>query len=148
MTGKATPGRARGREEGASRTGRRPGRVRPASAAEAERRRAIRYPVRDFQVDLRSGETFLYAYVKNISEMGIFVAADPPLPVGSRIAVRFPASGAAGPLTLRGTVRWINTSGPGARDPGMGIGFSRLRPRTRERVIALVRTLAYLVDEA
>jgi uncharacterized protein (TIGR02266 family) len=113
----------------------------------AERRGATRYAVKDLKVDLRSGETFLYAYVENISEMGIFVAAENPLPVGSKITLQFPSRGGVGPLALDGTVRWINPPRPRGRHPGMGVAFRPLSAQDRERVVALVRAVAYLTRE-
>ena len=44
----------------------------------------------------RSGETedtFLYACITNISAMGIFVRTDTPLPVGTRLTLRFAPPG-------------------------------------------------------
>ena len=118
----------------------------PKGAAKgAERRKARRYPVRDLKVDLRSEESFLFAYVENISEMGIFVGAEKPLPVGSKVTLEFPARGAVGPLTLHGTVRWINP--PGGKSPGMGIAFAPLAAAAREQVVALVRAVAYLTRD-
>ncbi|MBI5490661.1 MAG: PilZ domain-containing protein [Deltaproteobacteria bacterium] len=108
----------------------------------ADRRGAERFAVKDMKVDLQSEEAFLFAYVENISEMGIFVAAAQPLPLGSKLTLRFPARGDVGPLTLSGIVRWINP--PRGRHPGMGIAFESLTPAQREKVVALVRAVAYL----
>jgi type IV pilus assembly protein PilZ len=107
----------------------------------AERRGAERFSVKDMKVDLQSEEAFLFAYVENISEMGIFVAGR-PMPVGSKLTLRFPARGDVGPLTLSGVVRWINPAR--GRHPGMGIAFESLTPAQREKVVALVRAVAYL----
>jgi type IV pilus assembly protein PilZ len=108
----------------------------------SERRGAERFDVRDMKVDLQSEEAFLFAYVENISELGIFVAADKPMPVGSKLTLKFPARGEIGPLTLSGVVRWINP--PGCRHPGMGIAFESLTAGQREKVVAIVRAVAYL----
>lgn len=99
-------------------------------------------------VDYASGETFLFAYLQNISEMGIFVRTDHPLNVGARIRMRFQTDDRE-PLTLEGEVAWIN---PLKQDgdnlnPGMGVRFVALTRDTRELVVALVRTVAYLRRE-
>lgn len=112
---------------------------------DGERRRAPRFAVRDLRIDVQSGDSFLYAYVRNIGELGIFVATDEPLPVGSRLTLRFPARGNIGPLTLGGEVRWVNPAT--GRNPGMGIAFDPLSPDQREKLVALVRAVAYLADE-
>ena len=113
-----------------------------ARAKGAERRGAERFEVRDLQVDLQSEEAFLFAYVENISELGIFVAAEKPMPVGTKMTLKFPARGGVGPLTLGGVVRWINP--PAGRHPGMGVAFDPLTAVQREKVVALVRAVAYL----
>ena len=110
----------------------------------AERRAAERFNVKDMKVDLQSEEAFLFAYVENISEMGIFVAGR-PLPVGSKLTLSFPARGDVGPLTLSGVVRWINPAR--GRHPGMGIAFDSLSASQREKVVALVRAVAYLTRD-
>jgi len=108
----------------------------------SDRRGAERFDVHDMKVDLQSQEAFLFAYVENISELGIFVAAEKPMPVGSKLTLKFPARGAIGALTLSGIVRWINP--PAGRHPGMGIAFESITPSQREKVVALVRAVAYL----
>ncbi|MBN1772610.1 MAG: PilZ domain-containing protein [Deltaproteobacteria bacterium] len=110
-----------------------------------ERRGARRFEVRDLKIDLQSQEAFLFAYVENISELGIFVAMDKPLPVGTKLTLNFPARGDVGPLTLAGVVRWINP--PSGRHPGMGVAFDPLSAAQREKVVALVRAVAYLTHD-
>ena len=48
------------------------------------RRQHERFPA-SIQVDYRSGDTFLFSYIQNISVMGIFIRSDEPLPVGTQI---------------------------------------------------------------
>ena len=93
----------------------------------------------------RSQEAFLFAYVENISELGIFVAMDKPLPVGTKLTLKFPARNDVGPLTLAGVVRWINP--PSGRHPGMGVAFDTPSAAQREKVVALVRAVAYLTHD-
>lgn len=96
-------------------------------------------------VDYASGDTFLFAYLQNISEMGIFVRTDHPLSVGARLRMRFQTDDSE-PLTLEGEVAWINPLKQNGDNlnPGMGVRFVALTPDTREQVVALVRTVAYL----
>lgn len=99
-------------------------------------------------VDYASGETFLFAYLQNISEMGIFIRTDHPASVGTRLRLRFQVEHGE-PLTLDGEVTWINplrASGDNL-NPGMGVRFIELSPDKREEVVGLVRTVAYLRDE-
>jgi type IV pilus assembly protein PilZ len=102
------------------------------------------------QVDIANDETFLFSYITNISEMGIFVHSESPLPVGTELKLRFASPDGKEPFDLRGMVVWINPLRPGGDNPnpGMGVRFEDLSPDDRERVVALVRTVAYLQDDA
>lgn len=117
----------------------------------AERREHERYET-SIAVDYASGETFLFAYLQNISEMGIFIRTDHPAPVGTRLRLRFqvePKTTEIDPLTLDGEVTWINplrVTGDNL-NPGMGVRFIELTPDKREEVVGLVRTVAYLREE-
>jgi type IV pilus assembly protein PilZ len=99
-------------------------------------------------VDYASGDTFLFAYLTNISAMGIFIRTEDPLAVGTRLRLRFHVD-ESDPLVLEGEVAWINpvrTKGENI-NPGMGVRFIQLTPERREQVVALVRTVAYLRDD-
>lgn len=100
------------------------------------------------QIDYRSDENFLFSYIQNISEMGIFIRSDSPLPVGTRLDLRFGLDGDSR-LELQGEVVWINPYRPHGENlnPGMGVRFSNLTPDLRERVVELVRTIAYLQED-
>jgi len=116
----------------------------------AERREHVRFET-SIAVDYASGETFLFAYLQNISEMGIFIRTDHPSKIGTRLRLRFHADKEENPLILEGEVTWINplrATGDNL-NPGMGVRFSELSPDKREAVVSLVRTVAYLhADEA
>jgi len=107
------------------------------------------------EVDCASGDTFLYAYITDISSMGIFIRTDTPLPVGTQLELGFVPSALKGVdgepldaspqrLELTGEVMW-NTSGQVAPDkPGMGVRFHHTSPKTRSRLLEIVRAIAYL----
>jgi type IV pilus assembly protein PilZ len=114
---------------------------RPAS----DRRSADRIDV-TWSVDCETEDTFLYANITNISEVGIFVRTDEPLEVGTRLTLKFAPPGARDTLVLTGQVAWVNpirmlASNP---NPGMGIRFIDLTQESRERLIDAVRTIAYV----
>jgi type IV pilus assembly protein PilZ len=110
------------------------------------RRQHERYPAA-IQVDYWSGETFLFSYIQNISVMGIFIRSDDPLPVGTELKLRFGSDGDV--LEMHGEVVWINPVRPDGDNlnPGMGVRFHDLTPEMRERVVELVKTVAYLGDD-
>jgi len=102
----------------------------------------------EWSVDCETEQTFLYASITNISEMGIFVATHEPLEVGTRLTLRFALPGEESPFTLLGQVQWVNpirmlSDNP---NPGMGIRFVSLSSESRERIISSVRTIAYVRD--
>jgi type IV pilus assembly protein PilZ len=110
-----------------------------------ERRRRDRFEV-TWSVDCETEDTFLYAYITNISEMGIFVKTDQPLAVGTRLMLRFAPLSTEPSFKLNGIVQWINPVRPLGENlnPGMGIRFESLKPEDRERIVEAVRTIAYV----
>jgi len=114
------------------------------AAPESERRASERYTV-EWAVDCVAEETFLYAEITNISQMGIFVACKQPLKVGTLFTLRF-ESEAGSSFSLPGRVQWVNKSSSvvEGRNPGMGIVFVDLSPEDRERIVEIVHTIAYV----
>jgi type IV pilus assembly protein PilZ len=109
-----------------------------------ERRTYERFDT-SISVDYSSGDTFLFSYIQNISEMGIFIRSDTPLPIGSKLELRFTPDGQE-PIELAGEVTWVNPYRPFGDNlnPGMGVRFDGLTSEMRERIVSLVRTVAYL----
>lgn len=112
--------------------------------ADIDRREHARFET-ELSVDYADGETFLFAYITNISQMGIFISAKDPLPVGTPLRLRFGLPDRE-PLALEGEVVWVNpyrTDGDNL-NPGMGIRFHELSPELREEIVSIVRSVAYL----
>lgn len=106
----------------------------------------------DIEVDYKADDTFLFAYITDISAMGIFVQTNNPEPVGTRLNLCFrtPKELGGRQMELEGEVIWVNPYRPGAsdgRNPGMGIRFVELAPLERDEVLRMVRTFAYLNDD-
>ncbi len=110
----------------------------------AERREHTRFDT-ELSVDYGSGETFLFSYISNISEMGIFIRSEDPLAIGTSLELRFGPEDEE-PLSILGDVVWVNPVRAEGENlnPGMGIRFRDLSPETRERVVGLVRSIAYI----
>jgi len=119
-----------------------------ATGDPADRRTAERHEV-EWSVDCETEDTFLYAAISNISEMGIFVQTTEPLSIGTKLTLRFAPPGSDDPYVLRGVVQWVNVVKPDEENinPGMGIHFTDLTPEARERIVETIRTIAYLRDE-
>ncbi len=115
------------------------------------RRSETRHAVH-LDVDCNSGDSFLYAYITDISSMGIFIRTDTPLPVGTRLELGFTPPGSKDEpqgrrLELTGEVMW-NTTGQANAAPGMGVRFHHTAPKTRSRLLEIVRAIAYLDNDA
>jgi type IV pilus assembly protein PilZ len=119
----------------------------PGSGRLSERRSAERVDV-EWAVDCGTDETFLYASIRNISEMGIFVQTLEPLEVGTRLTLTFAPPGHQEPFVLRGVVQWVNpvrALSP-SPNPGMGVRFVDLTLEQRERLVETIHTIAYVGD--
>lgn len=110
----------------------------------SDRRVFDRFDV-EWSVDCVATDTFLYASITNISEMGIFVRTLEPLRLGTRMKLSFAPPGAE-PFALEGCVAWVNNLREDGDNlnPGMGIRFVNLQPDERERLVDVIRTIAYL----
>jgi type IV pilus assembly protein PilZ len=112
----------------------------------SDRRAAARVLV-DLEVDYASEDNYLFAYITDISETGIFVRTTSPEQPGTRLNLRFRPDNANPQLQIEGEVIWVNPYRPGAPDnlhPGMGIRFVELDEDLRDQLLELVRRFAYL----
>ena len=112
---------------------------------DSDRRAAPRVLV-DFEVDYASEDNYLFAYITDISETGIFVRTTSPEAPGTNLNLRFRID--TGPqIEVEGKVIWVNPFRPGIADnlhPGMGIRFVALDDELKDRLLELVRRFAYL----
>jgi len=117
-------------------------------ASSHERREHERVLVH-FEVDYKCDDTFLFAYITDLSAMGIFIRTAMPHPTGTRINLHFAPPGSP-ELNVEGEVVWTNQNRAGQAEspnPGMGVQFLDLTPAQRDQVMSLVRTFAYLSDD-
>ena len=111
-----------------------------------ERREHQRVAV-NLEVDYRSDDTFLFAYITDMSAMGIFIQTMTPKPPGTLLNLRFRTKDGKR-LDVQGRVIWINQPhGADSINPGMGVQFVDLTAGEREQIMAMVRTFAYLSDD-
>ena len=129
-----------------------------------ERRIFDRFEV-TWDVDCTTEDTFLYASISNISQMGIFVTTREPLAIGTKILLSFTpqknqganqdagatleTNASSEPFKLEGVVAWVNAVKPNGDNPnpGMGVRFVDLTLPDRERIVDLVRAIAYLREQ-
>ncbi len=122
-----------------------PKRAEEAVLDDDDRRRAPRVLV-NVEVDYAGEDNYLFAYITDISETGIFVRTTTPESPGTHLNLRFKPD-AGGPIEVEGQVIWVNPYRPGAADnlhPGMGIRFVELEADMKDRLLELVRRFAYL----
>lgn len=102
-----------------------------------------------WDVDCETEDTFLYASIRNVSALGIFVLTRNPLDVGTELTLRFSPPGTTTPFALCGTVQWINPVRVLSenRNPGMGVLFVDITREDRQRLVEAIRTIAYLRDQ-
>ena len=103
----------------------------------------------NFEVDYKGDDTFLFAYITDLSAVGIFIQTDKPHPPGTNLNLRFRPPGGS-QIDVEGRVIWVNRPRPGkvdSQNPGMGIQFMDLTPAQREQILGLIRTFAYLSDD-
>jgi len=109
-----------------------------------ERRSHDRIAV-SWDVDCVTEETFLYASIANISAMGIFIKTEKPLAPGTEVDLSF-APPKEEPFRMRGVVAWVNPIRPNGDNPnpGMGVRFTELSQEARERLVDVIRAIAYV----
>jgi type IV pilus assembly protein PilZ len=117
-------------------------------ADEEDRRKSHRILV-DLEVDYQCEDTFLFAYITDMSAFGIFIRTNNPEPPGTHLNLRFRLPEGSETLALEGEVIWINPFRPGDfnnLNPGMGVKFVDLTPDLIKRLMDLIRRVAYLED--
>ena len=115
-----------------------------------EKRRDTRLPLKArVDYELLSEDTFLFEYTSNVSRGGIFLATRNPLPIGTRLSLRFTLPDEDGrAIEATGKVAWINEYKPNGKNlnPGMGIEFVDLSADDKEAISNLIRRKALLLD--
>ncbi len=116
----------------------------PPPPSASDRRIHDRFEV-TWAVDCVADDTFLYASIANISEMGIFVRTTDPVALGTRMMLSFSPPGHES-FKLEGVVAWINPvrANGDNPNPGMGVSFIALQLDDRERLVEVIRTIAYV----
>lgn len=113
-------------------------------------RRDWRRVLVDLEVDYGNADNFLFAYIRDISETGIFIRTNAPEEPGTRLNLRFmPDDGNRQLLQLEGEVIWVNEFRPKHPDnisPGMGVRFVGLDRGCRHRLVEYIKTFALLDD--
>lgn len=108
--------------------------VAPPPSDEDKRLRTLQLQVEN-TLDMQSDTQFYTGLSGRIDEGGIFIATFDIKPINSKIAVSFSLpSGEA--IVTKGFVRWVREYNPANPDlvPGMGVGFTDLKPEDRKAI--------------
>jgi uncharacterized protein (TIGR02266 family) len=93
-----------------------------------ERRSATRIPI-ETDVTVGGHGRVQVGVASDVSPTGLFVAAYAPIPVGTRVSLRFRLP--TGQVMGAGVVRWVREGRPG-RIAGMGLELTELEEEDRE----------------
>lgn len=88
--------------------------------------------------EFRSVEEFVAEYVSNISRSGAFIRTDDPLPIGTRVQLRFTLLlEEIETIEGEGEVVRVVKAGPRTK-PGMGVVFTSLNAYSKQLIERLV----------
>ena len=101
-------------------------------ALPVERRRGVR---RSVNREFRSVDEFIAEYVTNLSRSGVFIKSDDPLPVGTRVILKFTVI-MEDLETIEGVGEVVRTVYPEDHDgeAGMGVVFIELSSVSRQLI--------------
>ena len=114
----------------------------------SERRREPRVLL-NIEVDYSSEDTYLFAYITDMSTKGIFIHTNTPEAIGTLLNLDFTIPGEPESLAVEGEVMWVNTYRPGDFEninPGMGVRFTDLKDGEQAKITTLVKRIAYLEE--
>lgn len=100
-----------------------------------DRRGGVR---RDVNREFKSVEEFILEYVSNVSRTGVFIRTDDPLPIGTRVNLKFTVI-MDDLETIEGQGEVVRVVKPGKNEPaGMGVVFTQLTNYSRKLIERLM----------
>ena len=82
----------------------------------------------NIEIMFKEKGSFIKSYMRNVSNGGIYIKTDTPLPVDGRVNLKMKLPDIAESMDIQGRVVWTNPkSGNNAFPPGMGIQFVTIR---------------------
>jgi uncharacterized protein (TIGR02266 family) len=105
----------------------------------SSRRRSLRVPTR-LEVRFEDARGFERAYLRNISEGGVYVATSRDMRMGDRFQLSLTVEEPAQRLELAVEVVWVNrTPSPSSGlEPGVGVAWLALSPEEKRAIKAIV----------
>lgn len=109
----------------------------PQTPLYLEKRAQVRVPY-EAEVVVYGDRTFCIGSIRNLSERGVSIETDRPLPMRTRVELQLPLLDAQ--VHVHGEVRWSRPAG-GPNPPGMGICFADLHEDEQAALRAFLERL-------
>ncbi len=106
--------------------------------ASPDNRKTPRIATPNVMVRVSTAERFRAAYLRDLSEGGLFIKTDKPLPLGREVTIDLLPPGFTLPLRLGAVV----VRQGGAAGPGMGVSFQNLDPTAQEALRSVIASYA------
>ncbi len=105
---------------------------------EQERRSSPRVST-TIEIIFKEPKSFIRAYMLNVSNGGLFIKTEDPLPLDSFVVLKVKIPTDPGDMEIKGRVVWTNPRGrKNSFLKGMGIQFVSLKPADKEKIDAFV----------
>jgi len=105
---------------------------------EEEKREVPRSPVK-IEIMFKEFGSFIRVYMLNVSNGGLFIKTENPLPLDSPVHLKMKLPGEANTMEVEGRVVWNNPKGRKNSFPkGMGIQFVKMLPEYAEKMQGFV----------
>ena len=94
----------------------------------------------EIQILFKELGAFSKVYMLNVSNGGLFIKTDDPLPLEKTVVLRLQLPGETEMMEIEGRVIWNNPKGVKNSFPrGMGIQFVKMEPENQETIEAFVK---------
>jgi uncharacterized protein (TIGR02266 family) len=91
------------------------------------------------EIVFKESRSFVRTYILNISNGGIFIGTETPLPLDAMVTLMVKLPGETDEMEIEGRVVWNNPQGRKNSFPkGMGIQFAKIDPNHAEKIQAFV----------
>jgi len=104
----------------------------------------VKISVKQVKKEVTDTDTFLS---HNLSEGGMFIASDDPLPVGSRIVLSFEIPSPYEKFQLDAVVMWTRKDANDEMNWGMGVEFVGVSETTQQTIKKYVESRSYFFTE-
>jgi len=114
----------------------------------AEEKRAGPRAMIKIEIIYKEAGSFVRSYILNLSNGGLFVKAENPLPLDTHVMIQLTLPGETEPMEIEGIIVWINFKARKSSFPkGMGVKFISLNEEDAVKIKALVKKHKKEIEE-